>query len=68
MTNLQKDIDVIRFFRFHLHPMLVHLYMEAQLEVPLDFDHKIEGPRLVAALRTQGFTLKFPMTKNAREK
>ena len=65
--NPTSDKEVIRFFRFHLHPMLVHLYMEAQLEVPMDFDYKIEGPRIVVALRAQGFKTKFPTT-NSREK
>jgi hypothetical protein len=59
-VNPVSDTDILRFFRFHLHPMLVHLYMEARLEVPVKFDYKIEGPRLVAALREQGFSTKFP--------
>ena len=61
--NAVSDKEVLRFFRFHLHPMLVHLYMEAKLEVPLEFDHKIEGPRLVTALREQGFATRFKSTK-----
>ena len=67
-TNLKKDIDVLRFFRFHLHPMLVHLYLEANLEVPMEFDYKIEGPRLVAALREQGFAAQFKSLKTIKEK
>jgi hypothetical protein len=61
-VNAVSDKEVLRFFRFHLHSMLVHLYLEAKLEVPLEFDHKIEGPRLVAALREQGFATQFKST------
>ena len=60
--NAVSDKEVLQFFRFHLHPMLVHLYTEARLEVPVEFDHKIEGPRLVAALREQGFATQFKST------
>ena len=60
--NPVSDKEVLRFFRFHLHPMLIHLYMEAKLEVPLEFVYKIEGPRLVAALREQGFATQFKST------
>jgi hypothetical protein len=69
-VNITNDSDVLRFFRFQLHPMLVQLYMEAQLEIPLkSFDYKIEGPRLVAAFRAQGFSTKFPIVSdNVREK
>ena len=58
-VNMLSDSEVIRFFRFHLHPMLVLFYTEARLEVPEYFDWKVEGPRLVSALRAQGFDLKF---------
>lgn len=64
------DEKALQFFRFQAHPLLVHLYMEAQLEVPDEFDNKIEGPRLVAALRAQGFATQFngKPTNNSREK
>jgi hypothetical protein len=62
-VNAVSDKEVLRFFRFHLHPMLVHIYLEAKLEVPIEFDHKIEGPRLVAALREQGFATQFKSLK-----
>ena len=55
-----NDLDVLRFFRFQAQPLLLHLYMEARLDAPTsNFDHKIEGPRLVAALREQGFSFQF---------
>ena len=62
-----SDEQILKFFRFHLHPLLVHLYMEAKLEVPNEFDYKIEGPRLVTALREQGFATQFKSI-NSREK
>lgn len=54
-----RDSEILKFFHFHCHPLLLHLYIEAQLEVPEQFDYKIEGPRLVAALRAQGFAAQF---------
>ena len=65
-ANMISDTEVLRFFRFHLHPMLVQMYMEAKLEVPEFFDHKTEGPRLIAAFRAQGFDLHF-IDKAGRE-
>jgi len=56
------DAEIVRFFHHHFHPFLVHLYKEARLEIPPAFDYAIEGPRLVAALRAQGFDLKFTDT------
>ena len=54
-----KDIDALAFFHFQAHPLLLHLYLEAEIDLPLRFDHKVEGPRLVAALRAQGFAAQF---------
>jgi hypothetical protein len=68
-----NDLDTLRFYRYQVQPLLIHLYLEAKLEAPSTFDHKIEGPRLVATLREQGFSINFPIedivpTKNAMEK
>ena len=63
------DDEIVRFFCTQLSPLLLHLYKEAQLEVPTVFHAHIEGPRLVAALRTQGFTAQFTtQSENIREK
>ena len=56
-----NDLDTIRFYNFQAQPLLVHLYMEAKLQIPTHFDYKIEGPRLVAALREQGFSMNFKL-------
>lgn len=57
------DAEVVRFFHHHIHPLLIHLYVEARIEVPDEFNYRTEGPRLVAALREQGFNLHFIDTK-----
>ena len=31
------DEQILKFFHNHLHPMLVHLYLEARIEAPMDF-------------------------------
>ena len=61
MTNARADNDekILRFFHHHLHPLLMFLYTQSKLEAPLDFDWKLEGPRLVVALREQGFATQF---------
>lgn len=42
-------------------PLLLHLYDAADLQIPVEgFDPAIEGLRLVATLRTQGFNTRFP--------
>jgi hypothetical protein len=48
---------VERVFR----PLLLHLYEHAELDIPKEFLIEVEGPRLVAALRTQGFNAVFPV-------
>lgn len=68
-----NELDKLHFFNFQCQPLLVHLYLEAKLSVPDKFDCKIEGPRLVAAFREQGFSFHFieaePEPKsNVREK
>ena len=62
------DEQVLKFFHYHMHPLLMHLYLEARIEVPTQFDHKTEGPRIVAALREQGFITQFKTKTNSREK
>ena len=56
------DTEILQFFHFQLHPLLVHLYNESRLSFPMTkFDYKVEGPRLVASLREQGFSMQFPL-------
>jgi len=62
------DEKILKFFHQQLHPLLAHLYLEARIEVPQEFNHKVEGPRLVAALREQGFSTQFKTKTNSREK
>jgi hypothetical protein len=57
------ETEIVRFFNFECQPLLLMLYQEARISPPTTkFDHKIEGPRLVAALREQGFSFQFPTT------
>lgn len=42
-----------------LVPLMCHLYQEAGLKLPEKFNPDTEGPRLVAALRAQGFATQF---------
>lgn len=44
-------------------PMLLHMYEQANLAIPEKFCVDVEGPRIVAALRTQGFNSRFPVVK-----
>ena len=44
-------------------PFIVYIYAQAGLECPKDWNHGTEGPRIVAALRTQGFSAQFPVAK-----
>jgi hypothetical protein len=60
-----NDEEIVRFFKTQLQPLLMHLYQEAQLEVPVSFHASVEGPRIVSALRTQGFTAQFKTEKEA---
>jgi len=55
------DRDILRAWKTQFHPMLVRLYEESLLEVPEEFNYKIEVERIVTALREQGFTTKFPI-------
>lgn len=55
-----SDHEIATIFEAEFKPLLVHLYSEAGLAIPqTHFDHLEEGPRLVVALRTQGFNAKF---------
>ena len=65
---IMNDELILKFFRSQLHPLLAYLYLEARVEVPEEFDHKVEGPRLIAALRAQGFATKFNCKTSSREK
>ncbi len=49
-------------------PFIVHLYDEAKIEMPVVFDPDIEGPRLVASLRAQGFASQFERDVYKRSK
>ena len=70
MTNA----EILNAWKTQFHPMLIRLYMEANLEVPELFDYKVEVERIATALRTQGFNTKFPIQglapvrRNAKEK
>ena len=53
------DHDIVQACKGQIIPLMVYIYAEAGLEVPLDFNHITEGPRLVAELRAQGYATKI---------
>ena len=55
------ELSVI--LREQLKPFVLTVYAEAGLVIPKTFDFKIEAPRIVATLRTQGFNAKFKTVK-----
>ena len=60
MTREASEIHALAFWQFQARPLLAMLYREARLVYPSErFDWATEGPRLVAALRNQGFDFHF---------
>ena len=61
-----SEHDAAMFFEKQMQPFLMHLYSEAGIGIPENFDFTIESARIVVALREQGYASHFK-TKLGRE-
>ena len=61
MSNSDREIALA--FETAIKPFILYLYSEAELDIPEGFVPATEGPRLVAALREQGYATHFSTRK-----
>ena len=54
-----SEHDIALSFEFIFKPLLLKLYEEAELDIPVEFNYEIECERLVASFREQGYSTKF---------
>ena len=59
MTLEHSDAEYAEVCKTQLVPLVLFLYAQADLEIPMYWEHDVEGPRLVTALQAQGFTARF---------
>jgi hypothetical protein len=56
---MMKETALAKIYMEQFRPLVLLLYSEAGLVIPLDFDPAVEGPRLIATFREQGMKTKF---------